>query len=241
MSRDAPTTAEPTNAEGSKKIKIGGSSMVFIPSEGIFRSGSQAPEEQAEEQREEHIEQPWISPVKTPSTPPPHPPKHEEPVDARTFARTPSCEPPTPAVSGEVDGNTSLLSLLDAPQNPTRSDSPIPENEDENDETVIVASRDENYRPGMIPTFHTISTTTRIPLAEPVDSTPPAALSLDSGILSRQEALAKIRERRGRARSLAQGTATPRKQMIEGVVERRDISAPAIRGGSVRSRSGART
>lgn len=43
--------------------------------------------------------------------------------------------------------------------------------------------------------------------------------------MTREEALAKIRERRGRARSIAQGTMTPRRKMVEGV-DRRNMSAP---------------
>ncbi|KAM0282936.1 hypothetical protein ACHAQH_002747 [Verticillium albo-atrum] len=44
--------------------------------------------------------------------------------------------------------------------------------------------------------------------------------------MTREEALARIRERRGRARSAAQGTMTPRRKMVEGTGERRDMSAP---------------
>lgn len=47
--------------------------------------------------------------------------------------------------------------------------------------------------------------------------------------MTREQALAQIRERRGRAKS---GAVTPRKQMVEGV-ERRDVSAPAGRVGGV--------
>lgn len=43
--------------------------------------------------------------------------------------------------------------------------------------------------------------------------------------MTREEALAKIRERRGRARSAANGAATPHKKMIQGK-DRRDMSAP---------------
>jgi hypothetical protein len=42
----------------------------------------------------------------------------------------------------------------------------------------------------------------------------------------RAAALEAIRQRRGRARSMAAGHGTPQKQMMEGVKERRDISAP---------------
>jgi hypothetical protein len=213
-SRNA-ASQRPTTSEGpAEKIKIGGSSTIFIPAEGIFRTVSPTPEES-----------PWISPAKKTFNAPvfaePTLPEREHPG----YARTPSCEPPAQALVPDV--NTSLLSLLDAPHSPsspTRSD-------DENTTTVE--------------TFHTISTTTRIPLANPPDLTPPTVLPTDlsnpalSPTMSREEALAQIRERRGRARSLAQGTLTPRKQMVEGGV-RRDISAPAIRSGNVRGRSQAR-
>lgn len=94
------------------------------------------------------------------------------------------------------------------------------------------------------PHFHTISTTTRIPLALPSDDATPSnpaqsfsslpsnvlPASLDSALsptMTREEALAMIRERRGRARSLHQaqvsGLMTPKKG--------RDISAPGVVGG----------
>lgn len=50
---------------------------------------------------------------------------------------------------------------------------------------------------------------------------PPAALPFD-----REAALAAIAYRRGRAKSIADGTYTPRKQMVD--MQRRDISAPVI-------------
>lgn len=210
-----------------EKIQIGRSSTVFIPAEGIFRTASPTPEES-----------PWISPAKKTI---PHP-IHEEP---RSFARTPSCEPPAAALIS--DTRTSLLSLFDAPQSPARTE------DGDNDTTITQISQDvpetEEESPAkhsMVPTFHTISTTTRIPLANPPDLTPPTILPAAlnpalSPTMSREEALAMIRERRGRARSLAQGTMTPRKQMVEGAGSRRDISAPAIRSGGVRGRSQARS
>lgn len=183
-------------------------------------------------------ESPWISPAKKTI---PHP-IHEEP---RSFARTPSCEPPAAALIS--DTRTSLLSLFDAPQSPAHTE------DGDNDTTITQIPQDipetEEESPvkhSMVPTFHTISTTTRIPLANPPDLTPPTILPAAlnpalSPTMSREEALAMIRERRGRARSLAQGTMTPRKQMVEGAGSRRDISAPAIRSGGVRGRSQARS
>ena len=61
------------------------------------------------------------------------------------------------------------------------------------------------------------TTTTTVPLAD----------VLSPSTMTREEALEQIRQRRGRARSVAAGTLTPRKQMVEGVAKR-DISAPAI-------------
>jgi hypothetical protein len=54
-------------------------------------------------------------------------------------------------------------------------------------------------------------------------------VSLNALPIDREAALEMIRQRRGRARSMAAGNATPGKQMMEGVKERRDISAPVYR------------
>ncbi len=56
-------------------------------------------------------------------------------------------------------------------------------------------------------------------------------LTLNNVPFDREAALQAIRERRGRARSMAEGHGTPMKQMLEGVKERRDISAPVFRAG----------
>lgn len=218
-SRRAPTSNEDEKLLN-KKIKTVNSSAVFIPSEGVFRTISPTPEAS-----------PWISPTKQLTD-------DLQNEDPRTFARTPSCEPPAPALISDI--NTSLLSLFDAPSSQAESEA-----EDEEDTIMQSRPEEEPIKSNVIEKFHTVSTTTRIPLASPSDLTPTTALpaSLDPRLgptMSREEALAKIRERRGRARSLAQGTMTPRKQMVEGGT-RRDISAPAIRSGAVRGRSQART
>jgi hypothetical protein len=245
---DTGALALPNLSNGTEDMKGARPSTVFIPEEGVFRTISPTPEES-----------PWLSPLKksaplfeiptfqkpVPALEPPTPERSE--AETRSFARTPSCEPPAPAIL--CDANTSLLSLLDAPQSPAHTDFiasfNIPtvadnsniaeENEEQTDEADTT----------IVQTFHTISTTTKIPLANPPDLTPQTALPADpsnpalSPTMSREEALAQIRERRGRARSLAQGTMTPRKQIVEGV-SRRDISAPAIRSGNVRGRSQSR-
>lgn len=66
------------------------------------------------------------------------------------------------------------------------------------------------------------------PLSHAPGSPFPNSAFKPDGTLDREAALAQIRERRGRARSVAIGQATPRKQMLEGVNGRRDISAPAL-------------
>ncbi|KAI0485559.1 hypothetical protein F4859DRAFT_528517 [Xylaria cf. heliscus] len=53
--------------------------------------------------------------------------------------------------------------------------------------------------------------------------------------MTREEALAQIRERRGRARSAMQGAMTPRRQMVTGVLADRNVSAPAGRAAKGRS------
>lgn len=219
-------------------------STIFIPSEGVFRSITPAPEES-----------PWISPAKPMSRPQPISlstvtvPVFNAPEPRQNlYARTPSCEPPSTAIV--PDTRASLASLLS--YNPNAQQSAREPEASDNDATQLQDEQqeeDEDATPQQI--FHTISTTTRIPLALPNDITPtsnathptPALpVSLDPALsptMTREEALAMIRERRGRARSLAQGTLTPRKQMVEGGA-RRDISAPAVRSGAVRGRQAAR-
>lgn len=69
------------------------------------------------------------------------------------------------------------------------------------------------------------------PLAQALTSPFPSKALRPDGTLDREAALEQIRQRRGRARSVAMGYATPQKQMMEGVGPngRRDISAPALR------------
>lgn len=231
--------------EEEPKSRSARSNPVFIPSEGVFRTVSPLPEESS-----------WISPAKKNLLPNSLPQDdqatpiiaQQEPITApdnhSSYARTPSCEPPAAAIIQET--NTSLMSLLDAPQSPAqRNNSNEVEAEDETPTpTQARVYQDSNPSPAPEYTFHTISTTTKVPLANPPDLNPPnfPPLSENSALsptMTREEALAQIRERRGRARSLAQGTLTPRKQMVEGA-DRRDISAPAIRSGNVRGRLASR-
>lgn len=91
-------------------------STVFVPSEGIFRTVSQAEAEALNRSSEQRTitptseASPKTSPLK--SSEPPTPAEAMAP----RFARTPSVEPPDFAISGQQ--RTSLLSLLDAPHEP---------------------------------------------------------------------------------------------------------------------------
>lgn len=98
------------------------------------------------------------------------------------------------------------------------------------------------------PSIRTVTTTTTVPMhftpaakayppvfdPEDVENVPPTPRSavLPDGselpVFDRAAALAAIEYRRGRAKSIANGQATPRKQMMEGIKDRRDISAPAL-------------
>lgn len=198
----------------------------------------------------------------------------------------PKSQAVTPAVLPKVASPSDILlqsASLPEQEGPKQHFGEQPD-KDRGDSHVVSSSQP-------IRTFHTISTTTRIPLSDP-DATPkvphhfiahaqlqsslassihpgadyhhrinqdvstlhpagprPAPKSLSqpdlihsaqaatfdatnaafSPTMTREEALAMIQERRGRARSLAQPTMTPRKQMVTGAGERRDISAPAVR------------
>lgn len=116
------------------------------------------------------------------------------------------------------------------------------------------AQQDHDFDAQHPHSIRTITTTTRIPMHfTPVSK--PAALpsweqenrpapradgasdcavndSASDFPFDREAALAAIAYRRGRAKSIANGTLTPRKQMVEGInlKGRRDISAPVIGG-----------
>lgn len=81
-------------------------------------------------------------------------------------------------------------------------------------------------RPLPNPPPRTISytNTVTIPLKDDLPFSPAAPMT--PGGISREEALEQIRQRRGRARSIAVGNGTPRKRMVEVSELRRDISAP---------------
>ena len=108
-------------------------------------------------------------------------------------------------------------------------------------------------RPHTSAAFYTVTTTTSIPIQD--DNVKPAPRSAPLPLthmrdrtpsfdvnnpaltptMTREQALAQIRERRGRARSAMQGAMTPRRQMVTGVTGDRNVSAPAGRAAKGRS------
>lgn len=175
--------------------------------------------------------------------------------EAETYTQLEECAPSVPTHTIHT-----LQALIHSPPN-------IIEDEDDEEEEEVAECDQSEPSPSPKKTFHTISTTTTIPLSDPdSEVTPPHLLnppmlpSFDrtnnalSPTMTREEALAMIRERRGRAQSMAAGTATPRRPggtasnpstaganndaILDGAkTPRRDISAPAAAG----SRSVGRT
>jgi hypothetical protein len=133
-----------------------------------------------------------------------------------------------------------------SPEEPVDQSPPRPETPTESNQSTQTPIHHE---------FRTVTTTTTIPitfspirssdltqpstpmtvahpsLSQPLKSPFPSNAFRPDGTLDREVALEQIRQRRGRARSVAMGYATPKKQMVEGVGPngRRDISAPMMR------------
>lgn len=156
----------------------------------------------------------------------------------RRYARTPSVEPPAFAMLAQE--RTSLASLLNAPHSHSAPVPSVPTMPDVAEDILV----SPDTRPHTTNAFYTVTTTTTVPvhddkagnsasfnerLRTPSHNSTGTTFDMSNPALTptmtREQALAKIRERRGRARSMAQGTMTPSRRMVEGV-ERRDMSAP---------------
>ncbi|KAL2755458.1 hypothetical protein ACRALDRAFT_2077467, partial [Sodiomyces alcalophilus JCM 7366] len=204
-------------------------STIFCPEEGIFRTVSQEEAEAMQSANEKTSEDDQSEGPPTP-------------VDQRMYARTPSVEPPSFALLAQE--RISLASLLNAPHGITRS-SPVPEIPTMPDPSESPEETPPSPPiPGPAPVYGTKTTTTTVPLRD--DTVRPSARfersrtpssdchnSFDinnpamTPTISREEALARIRERRGRARSAAQAAMTPRRPGVQAKAgERRDMSAP---------------
>ncbi|KAI1269863.1 hypothetical protein F5Y18DRAFT_112010 [Xylariaceae sp. FL1019] len=215
---------------------------IFLPAEGIFRTISEQDLKAMEDNDEVTLE----------------PPTPVEPCNPH-HARTPSLDPPSFALMAQE--RTSLLSLLNAPRQsdshcgfeiPTTTAEEVePECAIEEEDASSETPQPPSHRPHTSAAFYTVTTTTSIPVHdENVKSHTVPLIGQGHGgrtpsfdvnnpaltpTMSREEALQQIKERRGRARSAMQGAMTPRKQMVVGAGERRDVSAPAGRAAKGRT------
>ncbi|KAI1492252.1 hypothetical protein F5X96DRAFT_627464 [Biscogniauxia mediterranea] len=219
-------------------------STIFVPSEGIFRTISQEQLEAMDTVEESIPERPAHA----------HSQSVQSAHSAHSiYSRTPSVEPPSFAML--VQERTSLLSLLNAPREseahstlvdiPTVPDDSHAYRSDYEGSQSGLEARSSLPRSEPEPSvpFYTVTTTTTVPIRDEnvrSHTVPPLLHSVSSNrtpsfdvnnpaltpTMTREEALAQIRERRGRARSAAQGAMTPRRQMVAGLGER-NVSAPA--------------
>lgn len=227
--------------------KVSRRSTVFVPSEGIFRTLSQEVLEPIEPVKEASPEPPAAAEPtrgthysRTPSTEPPtfapagnectsllsllNAPRQSDSHGMMfNIPTTPAGEPPNQQMMGRHNNETAK----ERPRGRSPAERAIPD-------AAGQPQRSEN--------FYTVTTTVSVPVGESKKNsreyvngfmrsqnrTPSFDINNPAltPTMTREEALAQIRERRGRARS---GAATPRKQMITGKGVRRDASAPAGR------------
>ncbi|KAL8824830.1 MAG: hypothetical protein Q9191_004797 [Dirinaria sp. TL-2023a] len=165
-------------------------------------------------------------------------PEPEQPSDtlvrfsptSGTFSTVQAPIPPSPSVEASPNNlipQTPTALLRFSPQLPLV----VPLNNEHQTSSSEESSHDPTTPRPLLPvpptmnsTFMSRTTTTTVPLA----AIPPSPFT-PNPTMSREEALEQIRQRRGRARSIAAGHGTPRKQMIDLSSLRRDISAPAGR------------
>jgi hypothetical protein len=238
-------------------------STIFCPKEGVFRTVSE--QEAAELEGEGQEDEPAKTEDNDLDIVLPDSIQYRQ--SSRMYARTPSVEPPSCAIVPR--GRTSLQSLLNAPHSeeessipktfniPTVDDNEVAVTETEEDE-VACQTPQSPQQPGKSSTTTYTVTTTKVPVRDdtldhgssfseklrtPSNS---SATSFDlndpalTPTMTREQALAKIRERRGRAQSNTQAppttAATPHKKAPTG--GKRDLSAPT---GKAASRPTSRT
>ncbi|KAF2963206.1 hypothetical protein GQX73_g10370 [Xylaria multiplex] len=246
---------EPKEQPGQRQSRRG---TIFVPTEGIFRTISQQELEAMEPSEGE--EEATLEPP-TPVDSQPDPPRYARTpsVEPPSFAlmaqeRTsllsllnaplesePDLAFSIPCSAGDVSSYTidHYTSIAEVNDSPEASDTP-------NSPAQAEASSD--LRPHTSAAFYTVTTTTTVPIQDENIKSHSAPLALAHGrtpsfdvnnpaltpTMTREQALAQIRERRGRARSAMQGAMTPRRQMVTGVTDR-NVSAPAGRAAKGRS------
>ncbi|MCJ1379523.1 hypothetical protein MMC17_002624 [Xylographa soralifera] len=171
----------------------------------------------------------------------------ELPTPSRLFSEEPAFLAP-PLNPASLSESPSLLSLgLNMLQAATSTDQQLPDLPEDSGPNIITVlplvsapntprtpAQHLPFRPQTAGPSRIISNTitTTIPLADPYT---PAKMPYSPGpntmpyspasTMTREQALEQIRQRRGRARSIAAGNGTPRKPMFDA---RRDISAPTV-------------
>ncbi|KAI0880135.1 uncharacterized protein GGS22DRAFT_175952 [Annulohypoxylon maeteangense] len=230
-------------------------STIFVPSEGIFRTVSQ----QELEAMEKHVES--IPEPPTSVDPQPDPPRYcrTPSVEPPTFALLTQERTSLLSLLNAPHEGDSQCMPMNIPTIPTGRHADLEQDEEEathsdhEPETEIdtraqqIAAKHDAIRPHTSAAFFTVTKTTTVPVREEnyrgsnstcsyrSSSSEPPSFDVNNPALTptmtREQALAQIKERRGRARSAAQGLATPKKQMMKGAGERRDVSAPMGRKG----------
>ncbi|EME47343.1 hypothetical protein DOTSEDRAFT_50763 [Dothistroma septosporum NZE10] len=129
---------------------------------------------------------------------------------------------------GLPESTTKVPLLSSSPQTSAQLQPPTPFHQQRSARTITTTTTIPMRFTPSKPTFHDYDDAENIPPT--VEILSPRSRTGSAPTFDREAALAAIAYRRGRAKSIANGQATPRKQMIEGVSikERRDISAPAL-------------
>ncbi|KAI0532236.1 hypothetical protein GGR58DRAFT_190752 [Xylaria digitata] len=246
---------EPKEQPGQRQSRRG---TIFVPAEGIFRTISQQEQELgAMEPSDEEVTLEPPTPVDSQPDPPRYartpsvePPSFALMAQERTsllsllnapLENEPNLAFSIPCSAADVssctiDNCTSIAEVNDSPEASDTPDSPAQ------------AESSFDPRPHTSAAFYTVTTTTTVPIQDENIKPHSAPLVLAHGrtpsfdvnnpaltpTMTREQALAQIRERRGRARSAMQGAMTPRRQMVTGVTDR-NVSAPAGRAAKGRS------
>ncbi|EHK15493.1 uncharacterized protein TRIVIDRAFT_196340 [Trichoderma virens Gv29-8] len=221
-------------------------STVFYPKEGVFRTVSEQEAIELEAQRKAEI----VIEAHEEVEPEMPPPKEKIEAHQRTFARTPSAEPSS--VYELSHGRSSLMSLINAPRIDAQADS-LPNLR--SFPTVRDNEAAQERSQSSSKSSYTVTTTTSVPVRDERSSSSlsfnqrmrtasnSSSASFDTSdpamtpTMTREEALAKIRERRGRARSTTRGAATPQSRPTSGMGRRVISNSTGTVGSRSRSRN----
>ncbi|KAI0136876.1 hypothetical protein BJ170DRAFT_34165 [Xylariales sp. AK1849] len=224
-------------------------STIFLPSEGIFRTLSQH-EIEAMDTVDESPSATSTEPP-TPADPAPNPIFYARTpsVDPPAFALMVQERESLLSLLNAPCQSDSHPTVIDIPTTPANPQTNFVDPDEPEAETPMSPERADPQsvlRPHTSAAFYMVTTTTTVPIREKENVDPRVygntgrrthsrdpSFDINNPALTptmtREQALAQIKERRGRARSAAQGAMTPRKQMVAGAGERRDVSAPAGR------------